>query len=101
MLLKQVRFEVTFEVWQGRAKPDIEGYVVPNFRSEVTKLFLLAAGSDVMSYDWMDGVVAGGMANIDQKCLVVKRQHDAAASLYSQQADTHPGRVQLPSDFGK
>jgi len=54
-----------------------------------------------MSYDWMDGVVAGGMANIDQKCLVVKRQHDTAASLYSQQADRHPGRVQLPSDFRK
>ena len=27
---KQVRFEMTFEGWQGTAKPDIEGYVVPN-----------------------------------------------------------------------
>ena len=37
MLFKQVRFEMTFEGWQGRAKPDIKGYVVPNFRCEVTK----------------------------------------------------------------
>ena len=35
MLFKQVGFEMTFESWKGRAKPDIEGYVVPNFRCEV------------------------------------------------------------------
>jgi len=32
-----VKCKMLFEGWQGTAKPDIDGYVVPNFRCEVTK----------------------------------------------------------------
>ena len=38
MLFKQVRFEMTFEGRQGRAKLNIDGYAFsPNFRCEITK----------------------------------------------------------------
>ena len=37
MLIKYVRFEMTFEGWYGTAKPNIEEYVVPNFRCEITE----------------------------------------------------------------
>jgi len=39
---------MTFKGWYGRAKPDIEGYVVPNFTCEITALGKLSGNLRVL-----------------------------------------------------